>query len=83
MGLLDGSELKSFQEHLKEKSKSPCSVCGARSFDVLDAVGMPAQVRGISSGLTPGPQTMVAIPVVCTNCYHISYFAAGPFTSLK
>lgn len=81
MGLMSYSERQKALEKLKTKYLQ-CPNCRGRDAAIDDVVGLPVLERTIPSGIGPGDQVIAAVPVICANCDHITFFGAKQLLDL-
>ncbi len=82
MGLMSHSEQQQALEKMKTKYVQ-CPNCRTPGGAIVDVVGFPILARTVPSGIGPGDQMMAALPLVCGNCGHMTFFAAKDFVKLE
>ena len=60
--------------HLETKAVKGCAFCGQKKFELKNLV-VTNLVEGKIVDTTSG---IPMLPVVCANCFHISFFSAVP-----
>ena len=78
MGLMNQADRKRFLDYLKNYYKG-CPICHSQQATLADVVSLPVVEKTIPEGIGPGPQMIVAVPVVCKTCGHVVLFNAKGF----
>ena len=82
MGLMSYSEQQQAVEKMKTKYVQ-CPNCRIPGGAIADVVAFPILERTVPSGIGPGDQMMVALPIVCGTCGHVTFFAAKDFVKFE
>jgi hypothetical protein len=74
---LDPAHLQKFNEWVAQKKVTlTCPMCGGTEFQVGEVVSAPGYQS--STGLAIGGAQVPTLPVICSGCCHVSFFAAVP-----
>ena len=81
MGLMSQSEKEQVVDWLRSRYHG-CPHCNSKAAEVGDVLGLPVMERTIPSGIGPGQQVALVLPVTCRDCRYTVLFAAKEFLDL-
>jgi hypothetical protein len=80
MGMLSQAQKEKALEVLKTRYNG-CPNCHSKGGQLNDVVGLPVMERTLPAGIGPGQLVILALPMTCPACGHMSLFANnGLFT---
>jgi transcription elongation factor Elf1 len=82
MDLMSREDIERATDFVKKKFQG-CPNCGALKVQIHDVIGLPLLTRQNSSGYSIDKLSLVALPLICESCGHITLFTAKNILHLE